>query len=156
MNEKVAFQDQIPNNHCFGCGPNNSQGLQIKSYWVNENESICHFIPSPHHSAGPTKLLNGGIISTIIDCHSVCTAIAKGYQLAGRDIGIGETIWFATGKLEIAFNRPVVIDKEVTLNASIVMAKEKNISLICKLSSEGKVCAESNVIAVRVPNAWFE
>lgn len=156
MNKKIAFQDHIPNNNCFGCGPNNSQGLLLKSYWVKENESICHFRPSSHHSAGPTNILNGGIIATIIDCHCVCTAIAKGYQLAGRDIGSGEPIWFVTGKLEVYFKKPVAIDKEVTLIASIVMAKEKRISLTCKLYSEGEVCSEGNVLAVRVSNTWFE
>ncbi len=156
MNKKIAFQDQIPNNHCFGCGSENSKGLQIKSYWEGENESVCTFIPSPHHSAGPTQYLNGGIISTIVDCHCVCTSIAKGYQLSGREIGVGETIWFATGKLEVSFSKPVAIDREVVLKAKIVAAKESKITLDCQLFSEGIVCAESHVVAVRVPNSWFE
>ncbi len=156
MDKKIAFQDQIPNNHCFGCGPDNSNGLQIKSYWKNENESICTFIPSPHHSAGPTRYLNGGIISTIIDCHCVCTAIAKGYQLSDREIGAGENIWFATGKLEVSFSKPVAIDREVLLNARIVDAKENKVTLDCQLFSEGIACSESHVVAVRVPNSWFE
>ena len=66
------FQEQIPNNHCFGCGPQNRQGLKIQSYWSGENQSVCDFTPLPHHSAGPLHFLNGGIISTIIDCHCVC------------------------------------------------------------------------------------
>ena len=155
MHNKEAFQDQIPNNHCFGCGPENQHGLKLKSYWLNKDESVCRFMPSSHHSAGPTKYLNGGIISTIIDCHCVCTAIAKGYQLAGREIGTGDTIWFATGGLEVTFNKPVAIDKEVLLTAKVEAAKEKKISLTCVLSSEGEICVESNVIAVKVPSTWF-
>jgi len=156
MDKKIAFQDQIPNNHCFGCGPENSNGLQIKSYWVSENESICTFIPSPHHSAGPARYLNGGIISTIIDCHCICTAIAKSYHSSGREIGTGENIWFATGKLEVTFSKPAAIDREVVINAKILDEKESKITLDCQLFSEGIVCSESHVVAVRVPNSWFE
>ncbi len=156
MDKKTAFQDQIPNNHCFGCGPENSNGLQIKSYWLSENEAICTFIPSPYHSAGPARYLNGGVISTIIDCHCICTAIAKGYHSSGREIGTGENIWFATGKLEITFIKPAAIDREVVINAKIVDEKESKITLDCQLFSEGIVCSEGHVVAVRVPNSWFE
>jgi len=156
MTKNIKFQDLIPNNHCFGCGKENQDGLQIKSYWVGENESECVFSPSSHHSAGPMHYLNGGVISTIIDCHCVCTAIAKGYQMHGRDIGQGEMIWFATGKLEVSFLKPVSIDKKVVLKATIIEAKETKITLQCQLISNHEVCAESHVIAVKVPNTWFE
>lgn len=156
MNTPHMFQDSIPHNHCYGCGPLNEHGLKIKSYWVGNNESECVFSPSAHHSAGPTHYLNGGVISTIIDCHCVCTAIAKGYQMQGRDIGQGEAIWFATGKLEVSFFKPVPIDKEVVLKATIIETKETKITLQCQLVSNSEVCVESHVIAVKVPNTWFQ
>lgn len=52
VDSKEAFQNLIPNNQCFGCGPNNKDGLQIKSYWSKPGESICPFEPAPHHMAG--------------------------------------------------------------------------------------------------------
>ncbi|MGB1320497.1 MAG: PaaI family thioesterase [Vibrio gallaecicus] len=155
MTKPMMFQDQIPNNHCYGCGAENPDGLQIKSYWTEEDASSCVFMPSSHHSAGPLHFLNGGIISTIIDCHCVCTAIAKGYQLAGRSIGEGETIWFATGKLDVSFLKPVAIDCEVELQATIQETKENKITIDCQLLSKGVVCATANVVAVRVPNEWL-
>ncbi len=48
-----AFQDLMPNNHCFGCGPTNDGGLRIKSYWDGPNESLCSFVPQAHQNAGP-------------------------------------------------------------------------------------------------------
>ncbi len=153
--DKQAFQDLIPNNHCYGCGPENDQGLKIKSVWSKTDESVCNFTPSPHHSAGPLQYLNGGIIATIIDCHCVCTAMAKAYQLAGRPIGQGELIWFATGALELSYQKPVAIDESVTLMARILEAKEKKITLHCSLISKGKECVSAKLVAVRVPNEWF-
>lgn len=152
-----AFQDQIPDNHCYGCGPLNAQGLHIKSYWTGEDQAECHFTPAPHHCAGPTHFMNGGIISTIIDCHCICTAMAKAYQMQGRDIGDpGERLWFATGELQVRFQRPVPMDADVVLNAVVEEAGEKRIRLSCALSAAGKVCVESDVLAVRVPPGWFE
>lgn len=42
MQQGKAFQDQIPNNHCFGCGPENASGLQIKSHWVGKINPLVH------------------------------------------------------------------------------------------------------------------
>ncbi|RTZ17775.1 PaaI family thioesterase [Vibrio aquaticus] len=155
MQQQIAIQDQIPNNHCYGCGSENELGLQIKSYWQSESQASCMFEPSHHHCAGPTHFLNGGIISTIIDCHCVCMAIAKGYQMRGKEVGCGEPVWFATGGLNVSFLKPVAIDSPVTLNAVIVDASKKKIVLECELISKGEVCCRAEVIAVKVPNSWF-
>ncbi|KDM93497.1 PaaI family thioesterase [Photobacterium galatheae] len=156
MKQGKYFQDQVPNNHCFGCGPDNRLGLQIKSYWIEEDKSACTFVPSSHHSAGPTQWLNGGIISTIIDCHCICTEIAKGYQQLNRDIGNGEPVWYATGKLEVSFFKPVRIDQAVELVAVIERVSENKMTLSCDVYSEHELCCQGKVIAVRVSNHWFE
>ncbi len=78
-----ALQDAIPHNHCWGCGTLNPRGLRIKSYAEGDG-TVCRFQPSPEHMAGPTHVVNGGIIAAVIDCHCVCTAIADAYRAAGR------------------------------------------------------------------------
>ncbi|MFM2587671.1 PaaI family thioesterase [Vibrio sp. TBV020] len=155
MKQQIAIQDQIPNNHCYGCGTRNELGLQIKSYWQSDVEATCEFEPSLHHCAGPTHFLNGGIISTIIDCHCVCMAIAKGYQVRGQEVGIGEPVWFATGNLNVSFLKPVSISSAVILKARVVEIFDKKIALECELLSNGELCCRAEVIAVKVPNAWF-
>lgn len=57
-----------PNLMCFGCGPKNKQGLQIKSV-VEENAFIAYFQPEAHHQAFD-NVLSGGIVGTLLDCHS--------------------------------------------------------------------------------------
>jgi acyl-coenzyme A thioesterase PaaI-like protein len=149
-----AFQDLIPGNHCYGCGPDNPQGLRIKSRWGNEREAHCVFQPAPQHCAGPSRYLNGGIIATLIDCHAVCTAIAWGYRRAGREIGAGEPINFVTGSLSIRYRAPAGIADAVTVEARIGEATERKIVLDCTLTSGGRVCAEAQVTAVKVGNDW--
>lgn len=154
MVEQKALQDQIPGNHCFGCGPLNEQGLQIKSYWTADGETSCEFTPQPHHCAGPTHYLNGGIIATLIDCHTICTAIADGYLQAEREVGTGDPIWYATGKLDVQYRAPAPIDKPVKLHAKVIERSEKKTVLHCTLSSGDRICASAEVVAVRVPDGW--
>ena len=58
MNQ-IAFQDAYPDDlsHCFGCGKNNPQGHQLKSYWHEQGQefetTIAHFTPESYHTAIP-------------------------------------------------------------------------------------------------------
>jgi acyl-coenzyme A thioesterase PaaI-like protein len=150
-----AFQDSIPGNHCWGCGPLNEHGLHIKSYWDGDR-SVCHWTPLPWHAAGPTHILNGGIIATIIDCHCVCTAIANHYREEERSMTSDPAIWCVTGGLEVSYLRPTPIDAEVTLVARISERKGKKTVLACSLLSSEIECATGRLVAIRVPPEWRE
>lgn len=84
-----ALQDIIaPDGICFGCGPCNKHGLQIKSYWDTDNEHvIMRYLPDDRYVDWPS-LLYGGIISCLIDCHFNWTAMAHHYRAEERDPGI--------------------------------------------------------------------
>jgi acyl-coenzyme A thioesterase PaaI-like protein len=155
--EIQAFQDNIPGNYCWGCGNINEHGLQIKSYW-SDDEAVCTWQPKPYHAAGPTHVLNGGIIATVIDCHSVCTAIAAAYRAEGREIGTEPLIWYVTKSLQVTYLRPTPLDQPITLRARIKETNEKVTILTCSLFEKGKgeECARGEVVAVRVANAWLE
>ena len=148
-----AIQDLIPRNHCYGCGPDNPDGLKIKSYW-DGRESLCMYMPRPEQCAGPEQYLYGGTIASLIDCHSVCTAIANYYQRDGYAIGDGPALWCVTGRLSVNYLKPTPIDRAVKLKASIVECTDKKTILTCNVSSDGEQTAEGEVIAVRVPDSW--
>ena len=150
-----AFQDLIPNNHCWGCGNLNEGGLQLKSHWSTPGESsTASWSPRPVHMAGPKDILNGGIISTLLDCHGVCTAIAHAYHVEGREIGEGDQIWYATGTLNVRFRKPTPIVGPVTLTARVGSSTEKRTNLHLSIESGGIETATAEVIAVRVPGNW--
>ena len=52
---------------CFGCGPANKDGLQIKSFRGDDGLEL-NFKTKPEHQAFP-GVVNGGIIGTLFDCH---------------------------------------------------------------------------------------
>ncbi len=148
-----AIQDRIPHNHCYGCGADNPRGMQIKSYWDGD-ETVCTYTPRPEQSAGPLQYLYGGTIASLIDCHSVGTAIANYYRREGRGIGEGEAIWCVTGRLTVNYLAPTPIDRDVTLRASIDECHAKKTIVKCRFFSGDTQTAEGEVIAVRVPPAW--
>ena len=149
----AAIQDSIPHNHCYGCGPDNPKGMQIKSHWDGE-VSTCTYMPRPEQCAGPTQYLYGGTIASLIDCHCVGTAIANYYRRDGFEVGEGPPVWCVTGGLKVNYLKPTAIDQPVELRATIDECTDTKTVVKCTLSSSGTVTAEGEVIAIRVPESW--
>jgi acyl-coenzyme A thioesterase PaaI-like protein len=151
--DERAFQDQMHDNFCWGCGADNPDGLHLKSRWQGD-VSVATWQPHPEHAAGPRHFLNGGVIATLLDCHGVCTAIARAYARDGRAIGSAPEIWYATASMSIQFERPCPIDLPVTLHGHKVATEDRFTTVECTLGSDGKVRARASVRAVRVPDSW--
>ncbi len=132
------------------------QGLGLKSYWAGTGPSTARFVPAAHHCAGPTHFVNGGILSTLIDCHCVCTATAAAYLREQRAIGSDPQCFFATRQLAVEFLRPTPIDAELELSAEIAASLTQGYRLSCTLVADGKVRVAGSVDAVRVPASWSQ
>jgi acyl-coenzyme A thioesterase PaaI-like protein len=68
MGRESLQEKYAPSSVCFGCGPANEQGLKIRST-VEGGSVVARWTPKPYHHAF-SEILSGGIISTILDCHS--------------------------------------------------------------------------------------
>lgn len=150
---RIAIQDQIGGNHCWGCGPLNPAGLQIKSFWDGE-QAVCTFHPQPAHMAGPTHVVNGGIIATVLDCHSVCTAIAAAADDEGGSPADFPDLWYATASLHVDYLRPTPIDQALTLRARVIAVDGRRTTVAATLHAGAQECARAEVVAVRVPPSW--
>ena len=148
-----AIQDLMPSNHCYGCGPNNDKGMRLKSYWDGD-ETVCRYQPRPEQCAGPTNYVYGGTIASVIDCHSIGTAISNYYRLEGRETGELPEIWCVTGKLSVSYLAPTPIDQELLLRARIREAGERKSIVDCSVTVGDTVTATAEVIAVRVRDGW--
>jgi acyl-coenzyme A thioesterase PaaI-like protein len=72
-----------PNSVCFGCGPANPRGLKVRSV-VERETVVARWTPkSYHHAFG--EFLSGGVISTVLDCHSNWTAAYSLMVRSGSD-----------------------------------------------------------------------
>ncbi|MEW6567043.1 MAG: PaaI family thioesterase [Chloroflexota bacterium] len=147
-----AFQDHYPDNfsYCYGCGRLNEHGLQIKSYWDGE-EAVATFVPRPYHIAIPGYVY-GGLIASLIDCHSTGTAAAAAARAAGRPMGSEPALRFLTASLHVDYLKPTPLGPPLELRAQVKEVKGRKVVVATTLSAEGVVCAKGEVVAVQVPD----
>lgn len=149
-----SFQDYYPEmfSYCYGCGRLNEYGLQIQSYWDGD-ETVCRFQPRPYHMAIPGYVY-GGLIASLIDCHSTGTAAAAAYQAAGRPLGSDPPFRFLTGSLHVDYIRPTPIDVVLEVRARVKEVKARKVVVISTLSANGEICARGEVVAVQLPEKF--
>lgn len=154
--EQRSFQEQFAAlgiEHCWGCGVANEHGLRLKSYWdaVGDGDgAICVWQPQPYHIAVP-GVVNGGILATLIDCHSAATACADAYRAAGRPIAPGgEALLYLTARLDVSYLRPTPADGPLTLRARVVERGERRTTVECSVvGTSGVESARGTVVCAR-------
>jgi acyl-coenzyme A thioesterase PaaI-like protein len=160
MAMQKSLQDQWnPNGTCFGCGPANAQGLRLRSFPMEEGV-IADWHPEPHHNAYP-GLLCGGIIGTLLDCH---TGAALGWALNVHD-GTSHasplphpfaiTPW-ATSEFLVKLLRPAPTNAAVRLRARVVRLDTDQAIVEATLEATGKTCATCSATWRRLKRAYVE
>jgi acyl-coenzyme A thioesterase PaaI-like protein len=151
VDQLKAFQEYYPDDysHCYGCGKLNMNGLHIKSYWDGE-ESVCHYDPLPHQTGGFPDYLYGGLIASLIDCHSAATASAARCRAAGVKLGAQRFPRHVTAALKVDYLKPTPV-KRVTLRSRILQITEKKVIVATSLWAEGTVRAKGETVMVLIP-----
>lgn len=151
MDKNQPLQDQLPESHparvCFGCGADNTSGLQIKSY-MHGDTAVCRFYPASHHTAFP-GVLNGGIVATLLDCHGIWSAV--GYYNSRHldsEVKRPETM-FVTRKMTVEYLRPTPMDAELLLKGQVVKEGKKSMQVEVDLWAGEEITAKAEVLAVR-------
>ena len=145
-----AIQDMIgTDNHCHGCGAGNPKGLMIKSYLHGE-EAEARWIPSPHHCAGSPEWVNGGIIASLMDCHSNNLSEALAYRRGGREVGKDPKISCVTAKITLEFLKPAPIKEALVLRARPHTREGRKTWIRCELFSGDTLCAKSESLHIEI------
>jgi len=149
--DNKAFQDHYPEDYsqCYGCGRLNPNGLQIKSYWDGD-ETVAAFTPRPYHMAMP-GFVYGGLIASLIDCHSTGSAAAAAYRADGRQMDTEPALRFVTASLKVDYLRPTPLGVRLELRGRIKEIKGRKVVVETTLSADGRVCARGEVVAVQLP-----
>jgi acyl-coenzyme A thioesterase PaaI-like protein len=145
----LSFQEQGSVLYCHGCGADNARGLQIKSYWDGA-EGVATWKAEPHHCGGSRDILNGGIIASLIDCHSLNLAIADAYRAENRPIGSRPRIGYVTANLNISYLKPTPIHETIELRARIRKLQGRKAWVNCTLSAAGEIRVTGEVLGIRV------
>lgn len=146
-----AIQDYYADDfaHCYGCGRLNRDGLHVRSTW-DGNETVARFTPRPEHIAVP-GFVYGGVLASIIDCHSIGTAAAASERAAGREPGEATAPRYVTAALHIDFLKPTPIGPELEIRAAVKEATSRKIVVAAALSVAGLVTVRGEVVAVPMP-----
>lgn len=149
-----AFQDYYPNNvaHCYGCGSQNKHGHQIKTHWDGE-ESQTWFTPEPYHTAIP-GFAYGGLIASLIDCHSTGTAAAAMYRAEGRDMDTLPPFRFVTGSLHVDYLKPTPLSQPLQLRGRVKEIRGRKVIIETTVYSGDVATARGEVVAVQMPESF--
>ena len=110
---KSLQETYAPEGICFGCGSLNEKGLQLKSY-VDKDGIYASFEPELHHEAFP-GVLNGGIIGSVLDCHSNWAAA---YFLM-KDQDLNKTPCTVTANYSIKLHKPTPTKEKLNVFAKL-------------------------------------
>lgn len=89
-----------PKNTCFGCGPDNPDGLHLRFYYDEKSRhALCDFNLGQRYQ-GPPGHAHGGIIATILD-----EAMGKVNKL--------RNVVALTKKMDVEYNKPVPLHQEL-------------------------------------------
>ena len=112
MSKKAVQDEYASNSICFGCGPSNKEGLQIKSYRTDEGLEM-EFKCEEKHQAFP-GVINGGVIGSLIDCHGNWTAAIAIMDKNGLD----EPQCTVTAQYEVKLKRPTPFGPKLKIKSS--------------------------------------
>jgi len=136
MDNSKSLQDQFaPNLICFGCGPANEKGLQIKSF-VRGDKVIASFEPKPHQLAFE-GMVKGGIIGALLDCHLNLTAAWHLMEKHSQDV----PPCCVTAKYEVTFEKPTSADTCLELEAWVVESSQRKAIVDGTIGPAGDVTA---------------
>jgi acyl-coenzyme A thioesterase PaaI-like protein len=139
-----AIQDLYPDDfaHCYGCGRNNPDGHQLKSFAEGE-EVVARFIPQGHHISVP-GFVYGGLLASVVDCHAMATA-------AAAETTEMSAPRFVTAALRVDYLKPTPLGVELEIRGKVIERSEKKAVVALTVSAAGTITVRGEAVAVRMP-----
>jgi acyl-coenzyme A thioesterase PaaI-like protein len=136
----VSIQQRFfPELTCFGCGPANAKGLRISSFVAEDGDgTVASFVPWPEHDNG-LGYLNGGIIATLLDCHSATPVLVESERLGlmqPRD-----ALAYVTAGIDVRYLRPTPLEGPLEVRARLTEVVDGAMHVGAELWGEGKLRA---------------
>lgn len=146
-----AFQDFYSDDtaHCYGCGRLNEHGHQLKSRWDGD-ETVAFFTPQPYHTAIP-GFVYGGLLASLIDCHSTGTAFGAAYRAEGRPLGSAPVLRYVTAALNVNYLRPTPLGPTLEVRGRVKEIKGRKVVVEAWIIANGEITVRGEVVAVQMP-----
>ena len=137
-------KQRVYGNNCFGCGPENETGLQLKFHFNEDlKRFVCEF-QLPIRFEGPPSHAHGGVIATILD-----EAMGKVSKL--------RNIIAVTATMQVNYIRPVPLSKELIAEGWEVGVNGREHFRAAEIRNDrGEVLATSTGTFIEIdPNRMF-
>jgi acyl-coenzyme A thioesterase PaaI-like protein len=137
-----SIQERLyPDITCFGCGHANPRGLHLRSHPRPDGSVVATFTTWPEHDNG-FGYVNGGIIATLLDCHSGAAVFHAAHGAGLRRAG-GDPLLYVTAGLDLRYLRPTPLGVPVHLVAQVVEQDDDRSVVDVTLSWEDRVRASA-------------
>ena len=144
---ELSIQESLyPTLTCFGCGHANPDGFHLRSYRRGD-ATVAEFTSRPEHDNG-FGFLNGGIIATVLDCHTAAVVMWEA-ATRGWEAEPGAPVPFITAGLDVRFLRPTPLAAPVQLVANAHEITEERIVVGAELVADDKVRATTTATWLR-------
>lgn len=149
MTNSTAIQDTYPQDasHCYGCGRLNDDGIQVKTRLDGDN-TLTVFDPWPSHTAFEGTVY-GGLIASVIDCHSTGSAAIFAMVEDGVEVGSEPSPRFVTAHLEVDFLAPTPL-AQMQVVGRLVEITDRKAVVESDLLVDGNITAKGSAVLVRL------
>ena len=114
---------------------------------------MTRFQPHPEHTAIP-GFVYGGLIASLIDCHSTGTAAAAAYRAEQREMDSEPPLRFVTGSLHVDFLKPTPLGPVLELRGRVKELKGRKVVVESEVWVDGVMTARGEVVAVQMPDTF--
>lgn len=134
---------------CYGCGVDNTHGHHLETRRDGVS-TVTRFTPEPCHT-GASDFAYGGLIASMIDCHSAGSAAI--FWMIANENWQGATVAprFVTARLEVNYLKPTPLEP-IELRSSAPELGERKVVVATELSVGKLVTATGRAVLVKVPD----
>lgn len=128
---------------CFGCGPENATGLQIRLRDADESGVIACEYRFPERFQGGPGVVHGGAIAAVLDDVVGTVPLSLGTPRV-------------TGKLSVNYRRPVIVGHEVSIRAWQETVEGRKAIVKGEMrDSLGRLLADAEALMVEMPTEGY-
>lgn len=114
---------------------------------------MTRFKPEPFHTSVPGYAY-GGLIASLIDCHSTGTAAAAMYRSEGREMDTLPPFRFVTGSLHVDYLKPTPLTDMMEIRGRVKEIKGRKVIVETTVLVGGVATARGEVVAVQMPDSF--
>ncbi|MCU9602263.1 PaaI family thioesterase [Pallidibacillus thermolactis] len=140
---------------CYGCGRLHKDGHHFRTGWLNNtNQTVTYYRPTKDQIGIP-GFIYGGLIASLIDCHSMGSAALVLHRKNGHEIGDGtEPPRFVTASLHIDYLKPTPEGALLKAVGTVEEIHPKKWKVVTEMFADDIFCAKGEVIAAVMPDTF--